>query len=89
MNHKPAQEAAEANLVIDQAARDAGRDPNEIRRIFNVTGAFAKTVESSASDCDPAIVGPREHWADVLTHFAADLSFGTFVVVGSLRPRFG
>src|SRR5437899_1376842 len=41
MNYKPPGEAAQGNLAIDRAAREAGRDPREIRRIYNVPGAFA------------------------------------------------
>lgn len=40
MNHKPPRDAAQGNLVIDRAAREAGRDPREIRRIYNIPGAF-------------------------------------------------
>jgi alkanesulfonate monooxygenase SsuD/methylene tetrahydromethanopterin reductase-like flavin-dependent oxidoreductase (luciferase family) len=36
MNYMPPAAAAEAQTVIDRAARDAGRDPGEIRRIYNV-----------------------------------------------------
>ena len=40
MNYKPPAAAAEAQVVIDGAAREAGRDPREIRRIYNMSGAF-------------------------------------------------
>jgi alkanesulfonate monooxygenase SsuD/methylene tetrahydromethanopterin reductase-like flavin-dependent oxidoreductase (luciferase family) len=30
---------------------------------------------------DQSIVGPPDHWVEVLTHFALDLEFGTFVLV--------
>jgi alkanesulfonate monooxygenase SsuD/methylene tetrahydromethanopterin reductase-like flavin-dependent oxidoreductase (luciferase family) len=80
MSYKPPREAAQANVAIDLAARKAGRDPREIRRIYNVQGAFATTAEGPAADTDQGIVGPPEHWADVLTHLALDLGFGTFVL---------
>ena len=80
MSYKPPREAAEGNHAIDRAAREAGRDPGEIRRIYNVQGAFASTSEGPAADTDQAIVGPAEHWVDVLTHLALDLGFGTFVL---------
>ena len=32
------------------------------------------------------IVGPAEHWAEVLTHFATALGFGTFVLAGPPDP---
>ena len=44
MYYKPPREAAQGNLAIDRAAREAGRDPREIRRIYNVPGAFTSTT---------------------------------------------
>jgi hypothetical protein len=32
-------------------------------------------------------VGPAEHWAEVLTHLAMDLGFGTFVRIGPPDPE--
>ena len=40
MNYKPPREAAQGNLAIDRAAREAGRDPREIRRIFLIPGCL-------------------------------------------------
>jgi alkanesulfonate monooxygenase SsuD/methylene tetrahydromethanopterin reductase-like flavin-dependent oxidoreductase (luciferase family) len=87
MNYKPPREAAEGNAAIDRAAREAGRDPSEIRRIYNIPGAFARTAESGASDADQSIVGPPEHWVDVLTRFALDLGFSTFVLAAPPDPQ--
>jgi alkanesulfonate monooxygenase SsuD/methylene tetrahydromethanopterin reductase-like flavin-dependent oxidoreductase (luciferase family) len=81
MSYKPPGEAARANVAIDRAAREAGRDPREIRRIYNLQGAFTSTTQGPASDTDQAVVGPPEHWIEVLTRFATDLGFGTFVLV--------
>ena len=80
MSYKPPREAAQANLAIDRAAREAGRDPREIRRIYNVQGAFTSATQGPAADTDQGIVGPPEHWAEVLTHLALDIGFGTFVL---------
>ena len=87
MNYKPPREAAQANVTIDGAAREAGRDPREIRRIFLVPGSFASTSQGPATDNDQTIVGPAEHWVEVLTHFALDLGFGTFVLVAPPDPK--
>jgi alkanesulfonate monooxygenase SsuD/methylene tetrahydromethanopterin reductase-like flavin-dependent oxidoreductase (luciferase family) len=87
MNYKPAREAAEASFVIDRAATGAGRDPREIRRIFLIPGAFTATSRGPASDDDQAIVGPPEHWAEALTHFALDFGFGTFVLAAPPDPE--
>jgi alkanesulfonate monooxygenase SsuD/methylene tetrahydromethanopterin reductase-like flavin-dependent oxidoreductase (luciferase family) len=82
MNYQPPAAAAESQTVIDRAAREAGRDPGEIRRIYNMSGAFTATAPAPAGDTDETIVGPPEHWAEVLTHFALDLGFGTFLLIG-------
>ena len=86
MNYKPPREAAQGSVAIDRAAREAGRDPREIRRIFLIPGAFATTSQAPATDSDQSIVGPPEHWIEVLTHFALDLGFGTFVLVAPPDP---
>ena len=86
MSYKPPREAARANLAIDRAAREAGRDPRAIRRIYNVQGAFTSTAQGLAADTDQGIVGPAAHWAEVLTHLALDLGFGTFVLVAPPDP---
>lgn len=86
MNYKPPREAAQGNLAIDRAAREAGRDPREIRRIFLIPGAFTSTSQAPATDTDQSIVGPPDHWVEVLTHFALDLGFSTFVFVAPPDP---
>jgi len=87
MNYLPPAAAGEAQSVIDHAAREAGRDPGEIRRIYNMPGAFTATAPAPARDTDEAIVGPPEHWTEVLTHLALDLGFGTFVLMGPPDPQ--
>jgi len=86
MSYKPPREAAQGNLAIDRAASEAGRDPTEIRRIYNVQGAFTSTSQGPAADTDQGIVGPAERWVDVLTHLTLDLGFGTFVLAGPPAP---
>ena len=81
MNYMPPAAAAEAQTIIDRAAREVGRDPSEIRRIYNMSGAFTATPPAPADDTDEAIIGPPEHWAEVLTHFALDLGLGTFLLI--------
>jgi hypothetical protein len=58
---------------IDAAAAEAGRDPAEIRRVYNVGGTIADGPERGLLD------GPPEHWIETLTGFAAELGFDTFV----------
>ena len=86
MNWMPPADAAKANDVIDRAAREAGRDPREIRRIYIVPGALTETAPAPARDTDQAIVGPPGHWAEVLTHLALELGFGTFIIATPPDP---
>jgi alkanesulfonate monooxygenase SsuD/methylene tetrahydromethanopterin reductase-like flavin-dependent oxidoreductase (luciferase family) len=87
MNFYPPAAVAESQTIIDQAAREAGRDPGEIRRIYNVPGAFTATAPAPASDTDEAIVGPPEHWVEVLRHLALDLGFGTLMLIAPPEPE--
>ena len=86
MNYMPPAATVEAQAIIDRAAREAGRDPSEIRRIYNMSGAFTATAPTPASDTDQAIVGPPDHWAAVLTHFALDMGFATFLLIAPPDP---
>lgn len=58
---------------IDDAARTAGRDPADVRRIYNVLG----TIGVGAGG--PGLAGSAAHWADTLTGWALRLGFDTFV----------
>jgi alkanesulfonate monooxygenase SsuD/methylene tetrahydromethanopterin reductase-like flavin-dependent oxidoreductase (luciferase family) len=86
MNYQPPAIAAESQTVIDRAARDADRDPGEIRRIYNMSGAFTAAAPAPARDNDEQIVGPPDHWAEVLTHLAVDLGFGTLMLIAPRDP---
>jgi alkanesulfonate monooxygenase SsuD/methylene tetrahydromethanopterin reductase-like flavin-dependent oxidoreductase (luciferase family) len=82
MSYVPPSQAAKSNAIIDEAARAAGRDPSAIRRIYNIGGDVSPVVESGTSEDDSQIVGPRDHWVEVLTHLAVDHGFSTFVLWG-------
>ena len=58
---------------IDDAAAEAGRDPAEIRRVYNLGGTIA---DGPTRDL---LEGPPEHWVETLTEFAIELGFDTFV----------
>ncbi|MFN8660987.1 MAG: LLM class flavin-dependent oxidoreductase [Thermomicrobiales bacterium] len=82
MSYVPPAQAVKSNAIIDEAAIAAGRDPSAIRRIYNIGGDVSPVVEAGLSDEDQQIVGPRDHWVNVLTHLATDLGFSTFVLWG-------
>jgi len=59
---------------IDEAAEQAGRDPAQIRRVYNLTGrAIADSRGEGLLD------GPPGLWVETLSGFARDLGFDTFV----------
>jgi alkanesulfonate monooxygenase SsuD/methylene tetrahydromethanopterin reductase-like flavin-dependent oxidoreductase (luciferase family) len=72
--------------AINCAAREAGRDPGEIRRIYNMSGPFTASAPARARDTDQAIAGPPEHWVEVLTHLALDVGFDTFLLFAPPDP---
>ncbi|TVR69451.1 MAG: LLM class flavin-dependent oxidoreductase [Sphaerobacteraceae bacterium] len=74
--------AASNSLLIDESARKNGRDPSDIRRIYNCVGQFTEEVKSGASDDDIRIVGPVDLWIDTLSHQAIDFGFSTFILIG-------
>nr|WP_156000000.1 LLM class flavin-dependent oxidoreductase [Streptomonospora sp. PA3] len=57
---------------IDAAARDAGRDPARIRRLYNVMG----TVDGSG---DAPLQGPPRAWVEELSRLAVEVGMDTFV----------
>src|SRR6185437_1054857 len=56
--YMPPEQVAEARKAIDEAAAKAGRDPSEIRGLYNVGG----------------IEGDADAWAEALTRWAEELS---------------
>ncbi|MBD0328633.1 MAG: LLM class flavin-dependent oxidoreductase [Thermoleophilia bacterium] len=58
---------------IDDAADEAGRDPGEVRRLLNVAGRIVD------GDVAEPLHGPPEHWIEMLTGFAEELGFDTFL----------
>ncbi len=58
---------------IDEAATSAGRDPAEIRWLYNVSG---KITDGSS---EGFLRGPASQWADELTDLAVGSGMDTFV----------
>lgn len=63
-----------ANTIIDDAAREAGRDPREIRRLVNISGEFSATSSGF-------LKGPSEQWIDDLLPLVTDDGVGTFILM--------
>ena len=56
---------------IDEGAAEAGRDPAEIRRAYNLMGEIG--------DGGGILEGPVAHWIDTLTQFVLELGFDTLI----------
>ena len=80
MIYMPPAEIPPAEELIDAAAREAGRDPRAIRRVYIVSGEFTPVAPAPARETDQTIVGPPGHWVEALTHFALDLGFSTLIL---------
>jgi alkanesulfonate monooxygenase SsuD/methylene tetrahydromethanopterin reductase-like flavin-dependent oxidoreductase (luciferase family) len=87
MSYTPPAVAIALNAEIDEAAREAGRDPAAVRRIYIVVGGFTPAAARAASDEDDAIVGPPDHWISVLEHLAIDLGFDSLVLAARPDPK--
>ncbi|WP_433384412.1 LLM class flavin-dependent oxidoreductase [Micromonospora sp. KLBMP9576] len=70
---------ARGNTIIDEAARQAGRDPADVRRLLNVTGRFAPNGRGP-------LHGPAEQWAEELADLALSDGISTFIL-GSDEPE--
>jgi alkanesulfonate monooxygenase SsuD/methylene tetrahydromethanopterin reductase-like flavin-dependent oxidoreductase (luciferase family) len=57
---------------IDEGAASAGRDPAEIRRVYNISGMIGEEVEGPLS-------GPTSRWTEELSRFALELGMDTFI----------
>jgi alkanesulfonate monooxygenase SsuD/methylene tetrahydromethanopterin reductase-like flavin-dependent oxidoreductase (luciferase family) len=67
-------EASEAAKLIDDAAERTGREPAEIRRVYNVGGRI-----TGGERGEDELEGPPQHWAERLAAWHADPGFDTFV----------
>ncbi|HEX4215665.1 MAG TPA: LLM class flavin-dependent oxidoreductase [Candidatus Dormibacteraeota bacterium] len=64
---------ARGNAVIDEAAREAGRDPSAVRRLLNVSGTF-RDIPAGPLD------GPPEQWVEELARMALEDGIATFIL---------
>jgi alkanesulfonate monooxygenase SsuD/methylene tetrahydromethanopterin reductase-like flavin-dependent oxidoreductase (luciferase family) len=63
-----------ASARVDDAAREAGREPADIRRIYNVAGTITDAPAERG-----ALHGPAEQWAETLATWASDPGVDAFV----------
>jgi len=63
----------ELQARVDAGAAEAGRDPAEIRRVYNLIGEIA---EQGSED---GFAGPVGFWIETLTSFVLELGFDTLI----------
>jgi alkanesulfonate monooxygenase SsuD/methylene tetrahydromethanopterin reductase-like flavin-dependent oxidoreductase (luciferase family)/prefoldin subunit 5 len=63
------------NDVIDQAARDAGRDPSSVRRLYNAFGSFTPGRGRGGP-----LSGTAANWAEQLAALALEDGMSTFIL---------
>lgn len=73
------QALADANARIDDAAREAGREPAAVRRLLNISGSFG------SSTADHLLSGPPGRWVDGLATLTLEHGISGFVL-GSDDP---
>src|SRR5580700_2996614 len=74
--YAPPGQLAGMNAIIDRAASDAGRSPQDVRRLYNISGSFA----GSGSEF---LQGPPKVWADQLTGLALDEGISGFILTAN------
>ena len=76
---------AEGADRLDEAAREAGRAPRDVRRVLNVNGLITDGAREGL------LRGPVDQWVDELTDLAVGYGFDTFLFWGDgpdQLPRF-
>ena len=65
---------ARASRAIDASARAAGRDPDDITRVVNLSG-----VITGGERGNDELTGPVEHWVSTLASWATDIGIDSFM----------
>lgn len=73
LGYAPPEQLAEGQERVDAAAEQAGRDPAEVRRLYNVPGTITDGARGELLE------GPSEHWVETLADWATRLHVDTFV----------
>ncbi|WP_214102700.1 LLM class flavin-dependent oxidoreductase [Acrocarpospora catenulata] len=74
--YAPPEELPAMTKIIDSAAVAAGRDPGDIRRVYNLSGRFSAVAGGAFLDGPPAL------WADQLADLALGCGISVFVLTG-------
>jgi hemerythrin-like domain-containing protein len=66
---------AAGNKIIDEAAHQAGRSPDRIRRLLNISGQFSPVSRGPLD-------GPADQWVEELADFALSDGISAFIFAG-------
>ncbi len=72
LGYSPPERLPELQRRIDAGAAEAGREPGEIRRAYNVAGMIG-------SAGDDLLEGPVSRWVEELTRFVLEFGMDTFI----------
>jgi hypothetical protein len=72
-SYVPPERLPEMQQRIDDSALEAGRQPQEIRRIYNVMGMI------TGGPMEGLLTGPVEYWVDELTRLAVEFGMDSFI----------
>jgi alkanesulfonate monooxygenase SsuD/methylene tetrahydromethanopterin reductase-like flavin-dependent oxidoreductase (luciferase family) len=64
---------------IDAAAVEAGRNPADIRRVYNMWGGFTEAPPAPIDESSTEFSGSPAAWSAFLTHLATSVGFDTFL----------
>lgn len=71
--------AREAMVKIDAAAVSVGRNPADIRRVYNIWGGFTDAPPAPIDESSGQFSGSPDAWVAFLTHLATSVGFDTFL----------
>lgn len=76
----PYERWSEANRIIDQAAHDAGREPDDVVRIAQLVGTITDEPSGPHTlEGDDPVHGNVEEWSQLIVRLATEQPFSTFV----------
>ena len=75
------EQLAQMHALVDEGARDAGRDPSEIRRLINVGGSIGEigTAAEGLGSIGSGLGGSPDEWVERLAAWVTEFGFDTFV----------
>jgi alkanesulfonate monooxygenase SsuD/methylene tetrahydromethanopterin reductase-like flavin-dependent oxidoreductase (luciferase family) len=78
-NYLAYEDRADAQDRIDAAARAAGRDPHEIRRLAQLPGTITDDRDDGPPVGNDPVIGPPQRWVETIAHFVRDLRYDTVI----------